>query len=497
MLYRRMLYFCYMRYLLFSFLLSTCFINAADAQEKWDLRRCVDYAMQNNLTVKQQEVQTQVTALSEKQAKVAVYPNASFTSNTGLQFGRSVDPTTNQFTTNQLLFQGFNLNAEVAIYNWKRIKNSLVAAQLDYKAAQAGVEKAKNDIALSVATSFLQALLNKEQIGIAQIQFEQTKSQLQTTRKRVNAGDLPELSAVEIEAQLARDSTSIINAKATADISLLQLKALLNLDAAAPFDIQAPAVDKIPVDKISDLQPDYVFQLAIQNQPAQKVNKLNLQSYQANVKVAKASMYPTISAFLGLGTNFSSPFKSITGVNFSGYGPPNPALGSVQVGGVDYFIQEPKFNYVQSSKSFGQLWDGYGNQIDNNFRQNFGIALNVPIFNGRNSRTIYERSKLNVKNAELVIQQADQQLKQDIYQAFTNATSALQRYNATEVTLNASQKTYDFAKKRFDVGLLGTFELITNQNNLNRAMTDKLVAQYEYVFRMKVLEFYKGQGLKL
>lgn len=496
MAYKRMLYFCSMRCFTFSLLFITL-VNTTSAQEKWGLRRCVDYAWQNNITVKKQELQAGFATLSEKQAKLSVYPNANLTSNTGLQFGRSVDPTTNQFTTNQLLFQGFNLNADIVIFNWHRIKNSLVAAQLDYKAAQAGVEKAKNDIALSIATSFLQALLNREQVGIAQIQYEQTKSQLLATRKRVDAGALPELNAVEMEAQLARDSTAIINAKATADISVLQLKALLNLDAAAPFEIEVPPVELIPVEKIADLQPDYVFKMAIENQPAQKVNKLNLQSFQTNVKVAKAGMYPTIAAFLGLGTNFSNPFKSVTGVDFTGYTTPNPFLGAVNVNGTNYFLQQATFNYTQSSKSFGQLWNGYSKQLDNNFRQNIGISLSVPIFSSGNARTAYERAKLNVKNAELTILQADQQLKQDIYQAYTNALSALQRYSASEVTLTASQKTYDFAKKRYDVGLLGTFELITNQNNLNKAMTDKAVAQYEYVFRMKVLEFYKGQGIKL
>ncbi len=468
------------------------------AQEKWGLRKCVEYAWQNNITIKQQEVQTAVTRLSEKQVKQSAYPNANFSSNTGLQFGRSVDPTTNQFTTTQLLFQGFNLNADVMIYNWNRTKNALIAAKIDTKAAEANIEKTKNDIALSVATSFLQALLNKEQIGIAEIQFEQTKSQLTDTRKRVSAGALPELNASELEAQLARDSTSIINAKATADISALQLKALLNLDAAAPFELDVPEVDKMPVESIADLQPDYVFTLAIKNQPTQKVNQLRLQSYQTNVKVAKAALYPSISAFVGLGTNFANPFKKVTGFNFVGYNPVNPSSSVVNVGGTNYFVQDARYNITQGKKSFGELWNGYGGQLSDNFRQNFGVALSVPIFsNGGQSRRAYEVSKLNVKSGELVIQQADLQLKQDIYQAYTNAVAALQRYNASVSTVNASQKTFDFAKKRYDVGLLGTFELITNQNNLNKALNDKLIADFEYVFRMKVLEFYKGLGLKL
>lgn len=493
-----MLYFCHMRYITYTLLLLILFINVAGAQDKWTLRKCVEYAWQNNIGVKQQEIQASLSSLNEKQAKNTVYPNANLTNNTGLQFGRSVDPTTNQFTTTQLLFQGFNLNADMVIFNWHRVKNSLIAARFDLKASQANVEKAKNDIALSVATAFLQALLNREQIGVAQIQFEQTKSQLEETRKRVQAGSLPELNAVELEAQLARDSTSIINAKATADISVLQLKAFLNLDAAAPFEIDVPPVDKIPVDDIASLQPGYVFELAIKNQPAQKVNQLRLQSLETNVKVAKASMYPTISAFVGLGTNFANPFKKITGFNFAGYNPVNPSSSIVTVGGTNYAVQDPLFTVTQGQKSFGELWNGYGGQLGDNFRQNFGVAISVPVFNnGGTARTAYEKSKLEVRNAGLTIQLADQQLKQDIYQAYTNAAAALQRYNASITTFDASQKTYDFAKKRYDVGLLGTFELITNQNNLNKATTDKLLAQYEYVFRMKVLEFYKGQGLKL
>lgn len=487
-----------MRYITYTLLFTLFSINLAGAQDKWGLRRCVDYAWQNNITVKQQEIQASMSQLNEKQAKNSIYPNASFSHNTGMQFGRSVNPTTNLFATTQLLYQGFNLSADMVIFNWHKVKNNMIAANYDSKAAQANVEKAKNDIALSIATSFLQALLNREQIGIAQVQFEQTKSQLDATRKRVQAGALPELNAVELEAQLARDSTTIISAKATADLSVLQLKALLNLDAAAAFELDVPPVDKIPLDNFADLMPEYVYKTALANQPAQKVNQFRLQAMETNVKIARASMYPTISAFAGLGTNFANSTDKITGSNFLGYNPPNPFSGAVNVAGTNYFVQQPKYEIIQGKKSFGEMWNGWGSQLDQNFRQNIGLAINVPIFsNGGAARTAYERSKLDVKNAALTIEQANQQLKQDIYQAYTNASAAMQRYNASVVTVVASQKTYDFAKKRYDVGLLGTFELITNQNNLNKANMDKLVAQYEYVFRMKVLEFYKGQGLKL
>jgi outer membrane protein len=493
----RMLYFCFMRYTVLTILAALSIFMPCSAQEKWDLKKCVDYAWQNNISVKQQEIQAKLAGINENQAKLSAYPNANFSTNTGVQFGRSVDPTTNQFTTTQLLFQGANLNADIVVFNWHRTKNTLLSSQLETKASVANVEKVKNDIALLVATNFLQALLNKEQVGIAEVQFMQTKNQLEATRRRVKAGALPELNATELEAQLARDSTGIINAKATADISMLQLKALLNVDAASAFDIEVPPVDKIPVDLIADLQPAAVYALALQNQPAQKVNQLRLQSLLANVKASKASLYPTISAFVGLGTNFANPFKKVTGFNFIGYENPDPRSGAVTVDGTQYFLQQPKFTVTQANKSFGELWKGYGTQVNQNFRQNLGFAINVPIFNGGTAKSAYERSKLNVKNQELTIQQANFQLKQDIYQAYTNAVSAMERYNSTAVSMQASTKTFEFAKKRYYVGLLGTFELITNQNNLTRAMLDNILAKYEYVFRMKVLEFYKGQGLKL
>ncbi len=481
-----------------AILLAAALPVSLQAQDKWGLRRCVEYAWQNNISIRQQELQSKMAQLSEDQARRLALPNANFSTNLGLQFGRSVDPTTNQFTTTQLLFQGINLNADIVIFNWHRVKNSLVAARLNSRAAAANVEKVRNDIALSVATAYLQALLNREQIGVASIQFEQTKNQLEATRRRVNAGTLPELNAVELEAQLARDSTAIINAKATAALSALQLKALLNLDAAAPFELEIPPVDKIPVDPIADLQPEYVYQLALQNQPNQKMNQLRLKWTEAQVKTNRAAFFPSISGFMGLGSNFANPFKKITGFQLTGYQAPNPLNGAVNVNGTNYFLQNPEITYTTAKKSFGELWKGYGTQLDNNFRQNFGIAVSIPIFNnGGATRIQYERSKLDVKNAALTIQQADQQLKQDIYQAYTNALSALERYNATVTTAAAARKTYEFASRRYEVGLLGTFELITNQNNLNRALTDQLIAQYEYVFRMKVLEFYKGQGLKL
>jgi len=164
--------------------------------------------------------------------------------------------------------------------------------------------------------------------------------------------------------------------------------------------------------------------------------------------------------------------------------------------GVYYDVEQPT---VKDGTTVAQIIrsDAFGSQFKNNFGQNIGIGLNVPIFNGRSARTGWERSKLTIKNLQLTKEQSDQQLKQDIYKAYTDATASIQKFYANKKAVDASQKAYDFAKKRYDLGLLSTYELLNTQNALQTAKTQLVYSQFDYVFKLKLLEFYKGQGLKL
>ena len=489
-------YFCYNMKHLSILVIGCCILSVASAQnksDKWDLRRCVDYAMKNNISVKQTEIQARITALQHEANKLAVYPTANFSSGLGLQFGRSVDPTTNQFTTTQLLFNTFNFNTGMTIYNWGRLKNNIQVSDLSTKAAIADVERAANDIGLNVATFYLSVLSNKQQIEIAEAQIALTKDQLENTRKRVDAGALPELNAAELEARLASDSSNYYVASGNFQQSVISLKGLLNLNMAEPFEVETPTLDKVPLDALVELDPTRLYQLALTNQPQQKVNDLRLKSAEYAIKVAKAGLYPTISVGGGLATNFASSTNKVTGFTL---GTPVPNGQTVNVGGTNYNVLEPTVQIQQGKKSFGEIWDGYGVQMDNNFRQNIGFQINVPIFNNGNAKLNLENSKLQYKQLELSKVQANQKLQQDIYSAYTNALTAFQRFNASEKTVQTAERSYEFAKKRYETGLINTLDLITNQNNLLQAKLTKLSNQFEYVFRMKLLEFYKGQGLK-
>lgn len=492
--------------------------NTSFAQKKWNLMECVEYAWVHNLTVKTADVQELYSEATLKQAKLSRIPNANFSTSTGYNMGRTVNYATNTYIDANNLSQNFGINLDATIFNWNRIKNNILAQDLENKASIADVDKAKNDVALNIATAYLQALLSIEQVRIVRVQVQQDSAQLYTVRIRVTAGAVPELDALQLESQLALDSSNLISAKSTAELNLIQLKSLMNLDFAAPFDIDVPPVETIPVESIADLQPEYVYNLALTSQPAQKANKLRIESLQAASKSTRATLYPTISAFGNLGTRFSNSSKLVTGATFNGYSnipnisdpnsvvpPPdinNPAsivnATVVKLADNNYgYVQSPIYKYSQKERNFGEYWKGWGDQINNNFGQSLGVAISVPIFSGYNARTNYERSKIDIKRQQVVIEQSDQKLKQDIYTAYTNAVAALQKFNSSKVSVDVSQKTYDFAQKRHDIGLLNTYDLITSQNNLARAKLDLANAQYDYVFKMKVLEFYKGMGLKL
>lgn len=469
--------------LLATFILSGIGLHA---QEKWDLRRCVEYALENNISVRQADIQARFSELTLKQGRSQQLPTFNFSSSSALQFGLNENPTTGILENTRFFSVGMQAQSQVTVFNWFSRQNNNRANELTLEADREQTKKVQNDIALNVAVGYLQILLAKEQVKIAENIAEQTNAQLERTRKLVDAGQLPELNAVQLEAQLARDSANIVAGQASVRSFELQLKALLNLDAATPFEIETPPVEFIPVKSLAELQPDAVYASALANLPQQKVNELRISAAIKSMKAAKAGMYPTISAFGSLGTNYVNVKVPVVAL-----GPLTETGATVNVGGNEYPVLAPGRVIV------GEEGTPMGRQFRNNFGQNIGLALSIPILNGRANRTNWERAKLQVQNLELTKEQGDMQLKQDIYKAYVDATSALQQYNANKKAVEANQTAYEFARKRYDQGLLSTYDLLNSQIALQTALNQMVLTQYDYVFKMKLLEFYRGQGLSL
>ncbi|HEV3224592.1 MAG TPA: TolC family protein [Puia sp.] len=467
------------------------------AQDKWDLRRCVDYALANNISIKQADIDSRTAKLTFDQAKWTQFGSASAATGLGLNFGRSINQTTNIYTNTEGLSQVYTLQVGITLFNWFALRRATESNNFSYQAQVVNIDKIKNDVTLNVAAGYLSALLAKEQVTLAKTKLELTSHQLENTRRLVDAGSVPELNAAELEVQFATDTASVITAQETYDIDNLQLKAILNLDAASPFDLDTPPIETIPVEPIASLQPDVVYAIAVGTFPQQKMNDLRITSAQKYVDYSRGRLYPTLSAYGALGDNFFNDLRHVDYQTSSALLPGSFALNSNPVPSEQYPIYFPNVTPIYTSQPFYKAFQGYGNQLSNNFGQQVGLQLSIPIFNGNSSRVNYKKAQLNVATAKLTKENDLLTLKQGVYQAYYNAVASLQKFEANQKAVTVAENSFDLASKRYNIGMLNTIDYLTNQNNLFTARINVLIAQYDYVFRMKVLEYYKGLGIKL
>jgi len=458
------------------------------SQEKWDLKKCVDYALENNISVKQADVQARLSKLQADQSKMTRLPTANASVNTTYQHGLNVNPTTNIFENVGITGGNLGFQSNYTIFNWFTRKNTIDANVLTAKADELNIDKTKNDLALSVANAFLQVMLRREQANLSEVQLKQSQEQLRNTRRLVEAGSQPELNAIQIEAQVERDSATYIQALASVEQGVINLKAFMNFDFASKFDIVYPSVESIPVDNILDLQPETVYNLAVANQPQQKVTALRIESNQKLVNVARGGMYPTLSASGSLNSRFSSDVYDYRTATVVG---PTGAYALNNVSQTQYPVYALQTNLLGLDKV------NFGNQLNRYFGQAIGLNLSIPLFNAHQARAQWERAKINVRQTQLQDDQERQTLRSNIYISYEDAFGSLQKYNSSIKTVAVSDKALEFAQKRYDVGLLGTLDLITTRNNLFTAKIQELINHYDYVFKLKVLEFYKGQGIRL
>lgn len=470
-----------------SILAFLLFANPVAAQDSWSYQRCLDYALAHNLTLQQSVLQKRLQELTLKQNRLSQLPSINAGANAGYRFGRSIDPTTNNFVTQNLFNAGLNMNFDADLFGWFSKQNTIAASKYQVYAANFQLEKARNDMGVNVANAFLQILLAEEQVKISKAQVDLSMTQLDNTKKLVAAGSVPESNQADLEAQLARDSSALVTAQNNAIIRVLTMKALLNLDFAVPFKTELPEnIQSVSLLNLAETDPEMVFSAALANQPGYKADEAMVKAANRSLASAKGALYPSLSIGGGAGTNYANS-------NYQQYGAPIPyidTVGVVNVNGTMYPAVKPGAFRMTKLTPFGE-------QFSNNFGQNIGITLSIPILNAWQLRGNVERAKIDQQDKLLTLDINRQKLRQDIYTAHADAIGALQAYQAAVSTERASQKAYDFATKRFNVGLMNTVEYVTTQTNLFRAQIDKVSALYDYIFKIKLLEFYRDQRITL
>ncbi len=468
------------KYLFIFVCLSASTINA---QESWSLQKCVDYALENNLDVRQSEYSLQNSRTDVMQSRNQFLPSVNASAYYGYNFGQAIDPFTNQFAQSAVNTGNFNLSANMTLFGGLQNMNRLTQSKYNQQSSEYAYKNVQYLTSLAVTTSFLQILFNQETLEVADKQLEVTVQQIERTQKLVDAGSAPQGSLYDIEAQYAREELAQVNADNQVVLAYLSLKQLLRLPGDFNMEILIPAqLDSSALALPTSL--DLVIQTAYDTYPSIKSNEYALLSAEKQVSISNSTMVPRLSISGSLGTGYSGNAKDVVSSSLTGTSP----IGFVE-----------STNDVVVSPSYSQEFrtKGFGDQVSSNFNQSLGLSLSIPVFNKMNNRASVNRAKVNYSIQETALEKEKQKVRQDIEQAYANALAAFKSFKSTEKGLKSLNEAFNYAQKRFDVGMINAVDYNVAKTNLFRAQSDLVKAKFDYIFRMKILDFYQGKSLAL
>ncbi len=468
-----------------------CFLisSGAIAQETWSLEKCVRYALEENINIQRAALGVQTNELNLKGNRMSRLPNLSASGSAGYQFGRTIDPVSNEFNSLSIGANSFGVNAGVTVYNGNRIRNSIKQSQYDVLAAREDLAQTKNDISLLIAQSYLNVLFAEEQLAAAIKRRVLSESQLEQVDKLIQAGARPKNDRLEILATIARNEQAIIGQENAVTTGLLNLKNLLQLDPGTDIKLEKPQNVIIDSSENPDvLALDELYKTSLSNQPFVRADENRYKSAELGKSIANSGRLPRLTAFGGLSTNFSTRARRLDGT-FEIINVSQPAF-------IDGNPPTP-ITLILPQTIPGLEDNPYFNQLNENFGQNIGLSLNVPIYSNHQNLINIERAELNMVNAQYTAEINKQNLKNDIQTAIANARTAKRTLQAAEITQQASSAAFENSEKQFQLGTINTFEYATSRNNLDQAEIDLIIAKYDYLFKLKVLDFYQGKTLGL
>lgn len=431
-----------------------------DEKEAWSLDKCVQYAIDNNITVKQQALNVNYRENQKKQALYDMAPNANAQLGYDLNFGRSLNYD-NTYSDQNSQDASVYLGSEVTLFSMFSKRNTLHQRDFELAAAIQDLEKARDDISLNVVSAYLDILFNKELVSTAKEQLEVTRFQIEQNKKQVDAGNLAKGKLLETQAQAASEELTLTNRENQLTLSLLNLQQLLELPVTDSFDIVIPAIDEAEVTE-SLLMAETVFNKAVEERPEIKSKELTLKIMEKQVEIAKAQLYPTLTMGASYYNNYNNKYR---------------------------FAPEP-------GEEQGDLIP-FSDQFENNRRINMGFTLRIPIFNGLSARTNWQNSQIQYKSAINELQLEKNNLRKQIQQVHVNAVAALKRYEASEKALTSAQEAFRYVEEKFNLGIVTPLEYNNAKNKVTDAQSSFIQAKYDYIFRIKILDFYNGKEITL
>lgn len=424
-------------------------VATVKAQAPWDLQKCFDYAIENNLQIKRQVLNTEYYQNQVNQAKSDRLPNLNAQVGNDFSFGRTLTFPENTYVNANSTSLSGGVSSNLTVFNGMRLSNLVQKSKLDLQATLYELDKTRDDIMLLIAAEYLQILFAEEVLLVDSANLEVTKQQLERSRQLVNAGSLARGAMLEIEAQLAREELQLVNDQNSLQLAYLNLYQFLDLPMAESFKIEKPSLPEIQAN-VTMMNAFDVFNNAINVRPEIKAAQLRVESAMKELEIAKGNRYPSLS----FGAYYNNIFNN------------------------------------KDSRSFNE-------QIQNNGRSSLGLTLSIPIFNRFQVKNSISNSQIQISDYEYQLQIARNVLRKDIELVYTNALAALNRYISTQKAVTSMKEAFRYTEEKFNVGMINSVEYNQSKNNLATAQSDLIQAKYEYIFRTKILDFYNGVPITL
>lgn len=434
------------------------FTIQANAQKKWTLEDCILYALDNNIQIKQSELSSTGYKHDLLQKKLDLLPSLNGNAQSAWGWGRSPNPQTNIYTTENTNQQYFSLSSGVTLFNGLQKYNAIKKAQLDLEASRFDSDKMRDDISLMIAGAYLQILFSRELVKTAQDQVDITKQQIERTSKLVEAGTLARGDLLDIQSLGAREEVNLINAENQLNLAYLDLVQILDLPASEPFEIAIPEIDiKVQPELLA---PDNVFKYAVLNLPEVKSAEYRLESASKSLSISRGYRSPTLSMNGSWSTTISDQIRE----NLL-----DPNSGTMP----------------------------FDDQIRNNENKSLSVGLSVPIFNGFQVSNAIQQSRIGVKLAEFDLELVKNNVRKSVETAYTDAIAAYKTYQANQKSLESFTEAFKYMEQKFNVGMVNSLDYNTAKTQLARAESDLLSAKYDYVFKVKILDFYMGKPITI
>jgi outer membrane protein len=430
---------------------------SASAQTLWTLEDCIQYAFEHNLQVKRQELNVEYSRNTYVQSYFNTLPNLNGSMNNSFSSGKTIDYAKFEYVDQNYWSSNMQISSNLTLFNGLQNYHNILSTRYAFLKNQADLEKARNDIAVQLTLSYLQVLFSRELVGVAETQLDVTTMQTERNRKMLEAGNIAQGQYLQFKAQEANDRTSLVNARNNLAMAYLDLTQLLDLDSAAGFEIVVP--EYIEVELAAEVEPvQTIYGLALESMPQIRSAEYNLKSSQKQLAMAWGQVSPTISLNGSLSTRYSQLAT-------------NP------------LAPDDAYPYLD------QLKDYYYKQVS--------VVLSIPIFNRLQVKNSISNARLSVDDTELQLEIARKALYKEVQQAHADALAAMEKYNASLEAVNYNDEAFKYTQQQYDLGIVNVVDYNMAQGNLTRARSDMLQAKYEYIFKLKILDFYMNRPIAL